>query len=67
MSEKKPLGRSQICNIIFFIENDPPPPWNFSENSSNLVAPPFPKANAIFEMTDKTEELGSLVMSPVQQ
>ena len=33
----------KICNIDFWIENDTPsPPWNFSENSSNLVAPPFP-------------------------
>ena len=29
----------------FWIENDPLPPlWNFSENSSDLVAPPFPYA-----------------------
>ena len=31
----------KIRNIIFWIENGPPP-WNFSENSSDLVAPPFP-------------------------
>ena len=34
----------KICNINFWIENDPPPPlWHFSEKSSNLVAGPFPK------------------------
>ena len=32
----------KICNINFWIENDPPPLWSFSENSSDLVAPPFP-------------------------
>ena len=32
----------KICNIDFWIENDPPPLWNFSENSSDLVAPTFP-------------------------
>ena len=33
----------KICIINFWIENDPTPPnWNFSENSSDLVAPPFP-------------------------
>ena len=26
-----------ICNIIFWIEDAPPPLWNFSENSSDLV------------------------------
>ena len=25
---------AKICNINFWIENDPPPLWNFSENSS---------------------------------
>ena len=33
----------KICNINFWIENDPPPLWNFSKNSSDLVAPPFPQ------------------------
>ena len=28
---------------MFWIKNDPPRLWNFSENSSDLVAPPFPK------------------------
>ena len=33
----------KIYNINFWIENDPPPPLrNFSENSSDLVAPLFP-------------------------
>ena len=32
----------KICNIIFWIENVPPPLWNFSKNSSDLVAGPFP-------------------------
>ena len=29
----------KICNINFWIENDPPPLWPFSENSSDLKAP----------------------------
>ena len=35
----------KICNINFWIENDPPTPslWHFYENSSDLVAGPFPK------------------------
>ena len=32
----------KICNINFWIENEPPPLQNFSENSSDLVAPHFP-------------------------
>ena len=33
----------KICNINFWIENDPPLPlWHFSKNSSDLVAAPFP-------------------------
>ena len=32
----------KICNIIFWIENDPPP-WHPSKNSSDLVAGSFPK------------------------
>ena len=32
----------KICNITFWIENAPPL-WNFSENSSDLLARPFPK------------------------
>ena len=35
----------KICNIIFWIEIDHPPPWQFSENSSDLVARPFPYLN----------------------
>ena len=31
---------SKICNINFWIENDPTPLWNFSENSSVLVPSP---------------------------
>ena len=34
---KKPVERFKICNIHFWIENDPPPAlplWKFSENSS---------------------------------
>ena len=35
---------AKVCNIIFWIENAPPPPlWNFSENSSVLVAVRFPQ------------------------
>ena len=38
---KKPWLKSKICNIIFWIENDPHPTlWNFSINSSVLV--PWP-------------------------
>ena len=34
---------AKICNINFWIGNDPPPPfWNFSKNSSVLEMPPFP-------------------------
>ena len=32
----------KICNTNFWIENDPPPLWHFSKNSSDLVAEPFP-------------------------
>ena len=34
----------KTCNINFWIESNPPPTplWNFSENSSDLAAPPFP-------------------------
>ena len=35
--------RPEICNIIFFLKMTPLCLWNFSENSSDLVAPPFPK------------------------
>ena len=31
---------AKICNINFWIENDPPPFWMFSENSYVLLAPP---------------------------
>ena len=40
---KKILWRSKICSIYFWIENDSSTLWNFSKNSSDLVAPPFPK------------------------
>ena len=33
----------EICDISFWIENDPPPPWNFSENSSVLEGECVPK------------------------
>ena len=32
-----------ICIISFWIERDLPPPKHFSENSSDLAQPPFPK------------------------
>ena len=35
----------KICNINFWIKNDPPP-WNFSENSTYLVAWPVPLLEA---------------------
>ena len=41
---KKPYLRSKICNINFWIGNDPPPFWNFSENSSVLETPSFPNS-----------------------
>ena len=31
------LRKAEICNKNFWIGNDPPPVWNFSENSSVLV------------------------------
>ena len=34
---------AKICNINFWIENDPPPLWNFSENSSVLEGECVPK------------------------
>jgi len=33
----------KICNINFWIENAPPPLWNFSENSSDFAQQPFPR------------------------
>ena len=33
----------KICNINFWIENEPSPLWNFSKNSLELVVPPFPQ------------------------
>ena len=36
---------AKICNINFWIENDPPPLWNFSENSSVLEGVGFPHLN----------------------
>ena len=33
----------KICNINFWIENDPPTPLALFKNSSDLVARPFPK------------------------
>ena len=37
----------KICNINFWIENDPPPLWNFSEYSSALAAPPVPNGGGL--------------------
>ena len=34
---------AKICNINFWIENDHPPLWNFSENSSILEGEGVPK------------------------
>ena len=34
---------AKICNINFWIGNDPPPFWNFSEKTSVLVGPSVPK------------------------
>ena len=33
----------RVCNINFWIENDPPTPLALFKNSSDLVARPFPK------------------------
>ena len=38
---KSPVKVPKICNINSWIENDPLP-WNFSENSSDLVPPSVP-------------------------
>ena len=37
---EEPFIMAKICNINFWIGNDPP--WNFSENSSVLVGPSVP-------------------------
>ena len=40
-----PFIMAKICNINFWIGNDPPPPLqNFSENSSVLGGGCFPKS-----------------------
>ena len=39
---KEPFIMAKICNINFWIGNDPPPLRNFSENSSVLVGTSFP-------------------------
>ena len=45
---------SKICNINFWIGNEPPPPfWNFSKNSSVLETPPFPKGGRVSNKLDK--------------
>ena len=41
-AQKALLTVSKICNIIFGIENNPP--WNFSENSDDLVQPSVPES-----------------------
>ena len=40
---KKLYNWSKICNIIFWIENDPSPLWNFSKYSFDLVQPTVPQ------------------------
>ena len=39
---EEPFIMAKICNINFWIVNDPPPFWNFSENSSIFVGQPVP-------------------------
>ena len=40
------LKKPKICNINFWIENAPrAPPWNFSENSSDLAQLSFPNVS----------------------
>ena len=41
LAQKTLFKFTKICNINFWIENDPP--WKFFENSSNLAQPSFPK------------------------
>ena len=44
---KYPFIMAKICNINFWIGNDPPPLRNFSENSSVLVPSPVPNTHDI--------------------
>ena len=44
----------KICNVNFLIENDPPPLWHFSKNSSDLVPPPFPYSYSCLLSTDRS-------------
>ena len=51
----KALYRYKIYNINFWIENAPPPSlWNFSENSSVLVALPVPNTSPVDDMQKNT-------------
>ena len=44
---------AKICNLNFWIENDPPPPlWNFSENSSVLEEVGIPKCRIDWDGAD---------------
>ena len=45
----------KICNIIFWIENDTFPKTALSENSSDLVAGPFPEGDEGSEEADCVE------------
>ena len=48
----------KIYNINFWSENDPPPLWNFSENSSDLVHPSLPKWHCcVLFSTDQSIEI----------
>ena len=47
-SEKSPFIKVQTLQYKFLDWKWPPPLWNFSENSSNLVAPPFPYKCTIY-------------------
>ena len=37
----------KICNLDFWIEITPPPPWNVSKNLSDLVVPSFPNVRIL--------------------
>ena len=43
--QSTPFIMAKICNINFWIGNDPPPLRNFSENSSVLERGCFPKSD----------------------
>ena len=48
----------KICNINFWIENDPPPLWNFSENSSVLEGESFPNDDYDNGVSDNCDQIG---------